>query len=91
MAEFCLDCWNKINGTDDGEKKYIISEDFDLCEGCGEWKHVIIMERKAYYMRKFRYFILPFRILYGILYFLYRLLMLPCFLFKYYKSKKNNL
>ena len=50
MAEFCLDCWNKINKTEENEKKYVLSKDLDLCEGCGEWKRVIIMERKAYYM-----------------------------------------
>lgn len=92
MAEFCLECWNKMNETDDNEKKYIMSEDIDLCEECGEWKRVIIMERKAYYMYKFRYFILPFRIICGILYFLWRLLILPYLIIKYCKSKnKYNL
>ena len=57
MAEFCLECWNKLNGTNDNERKYIISKDLDLCEECGEWKPVIVMERKKFYLRKFRYFI----------------------------------
>ncbi len=47
MAEFCLDCWNKINKSKDDEKKYILSKDLDLCEGCGEWKHVVIRKRKG--------------------------------------------
>lgn len=72
MAEFCLDCWNKMNEREDSEKKYILSKDFDLCEGCGEWKPVIIMERKAYYIHKFRYFILPFRVICNVLYLLFR-------------------
>ena len=63
MAEFCLNCWNRINKTEDNEKKYIISKDLDLCEGCGEWKSVIIMERKEFYMYKFRYFIFPIRVI----------------------------
>ena len=63
MAEFCLECWNKMNETDENEKKYITSKELDLCEGCGEWKHVIIMERKAYYMRKFKLFFWPFIII----------------------------
>ena len=63
MAEFCLDCWNKINESNDSEKKYIISKDLDLCEGCGEWKPVIIMERRAYYAHKLRYVILPLKII----------------------------
>lgn len=51
MAEFCLDCWNKLNGTNDRKRKYIISKDLDLCEGCGKWKNVIVIERKYYYKR----------------------------------------
>lgn len=43
MAEFCLECWNWLNRRNDPEKDYIISKDLDLCEGCGEWKHVIVM------------------------------------------------
>ncbi len=41
MAEFCLDCWNKLNGTCDTEDDWVISKDLDLCEGCGQWKHVV--------------------------------------------------
>ena len=92
MAEICLDCWNKMNKTNHNKRKYIVSKQLDLCEDCGEWKHVIIMERKAYYMRKFRYLILPFRIFFYILYFVFRLLLLPYLIFKYYKScDKDNL
>ena len=50
MAEFCLDCWNRINGTNDSPEKYIISKDLDLCEGCGEWKPVIEGFRNGYYI-----------------------------------------
>ena len=63
MAEFCIDCWNKLNEREESEEKYILSKDLDFCEGCGEWKHVIIMERREYYMYKFRYFIFPIKIL----------------------------
>ena len=87
MAEFCLDCWNEMNKTNTDEKYYIISKDLDLCEGCGKWKHVIIMERKAYYMHKFRYLILPFRVINFILYFIWKLMLLP---FKYYKSENKH-
>lgn len=45
MAEFCPECWKKLNG-DDG-KEYILSYDVDLCEGCGEWKQVIVAERRG--------------------------------------------
>lgn len=91
MAEFCLDCWNKMNESKDNEKKYILSDDLDLCEGCREWKPIIIMMRREYYMYKFRYFIFPFKIIYNVIYFLCRLLILPYLIFKYRKwlfSKK---
>lgn len=74
MSEICLDCWNNMNESKDNEKKYILSRDLDLCEGCGEWIPVIIMERKVYYIHKFRYYILPFRIIYNILNYVYGLI-----------------
>lgn len=46
MVEFCLKCWNELNGTNDGKDKYILSEEFDLCENCGEYTRVIIGERR---------------------------------------------
>ena len=49
MAEFCLKCWNKMNKTNDEESKFVMSRDLDLSEGCGEWKHVIICERKSFW------------------------------------------
>ncbi len=45
MAEFCLDCWNKLNGTSDSRFRYVLSEELDLCEECGEYKRVIVVER----------------------------------------------
>ena len=45
MAEFCLDCWNRINETNDSPRRYILSREPDLCEGCGECKRVIFVER----------------------------------------------
>ena len=45
MAEFCLDCWGKISGEEATESQYVLSEELELCEGCGEWKHVIVSER----------------------------------------------
>lgn len=48
MAEFCLDCWNKIMGVNDPPGKYIISREVDLCEECGEWKPVIIRIKWRY-------------------------------------------
>ncbi len=45
MAEFCLDCWNKINKTNDYKMRYILSLGKDLCEECGRYKRVIVAER----------------------------------------------
>lgn len=43
MAEFCLECFNKLNGTH--YTKGDVIEDIDLCEGCGEYKKCIVMFR----------------------------------------------
>ena len=57
VAEFCLECWNKINDTNDDEKMYILSKDLDLCEECGEYKRVILAERKGYFKRSLKFFL----------------------------------
>ena len=75
MAEFCPDCWNRINGTDDKKSKYILSEYSELCEGCGQYKPVILEIKRYYYARKLRYITLPFVIIYRVICILGRLLM----------------
>lgn len=45
MAEICLECWNKRNETQDSKWRYVLSWDKDLCEECGEYKRVIVVER----------------------------------------------
>lgn len=52
MAEFCLDCWNRMNETNDPPKKYVISKELELCEGCGEWKPVIVKMRGGLSLRE---------------------------------------
>lgn len=47
MAEFCVDCWNEMNNSKEPADNFVLSEYFDLCEGCGEYKKVIITRRKA--------------------------------------------
>ena len=51
MAEFCLECWNRINETSLGKGEVVISKDLDLCEGCGERKPVIVKMRLGYQVR----------------------------------------
>ena len=45
MAEFCLECWNKMNETKDPPSRYVLSRNKDICEGCGEYKRVVVAER----------------------------------------------
>ncbi len=71
MAEMCFDCLNKLNDYKLKKRNYIISKDVDLCEECSELKQVVIVERKVYYMEKFRIIIFPFKLIYYILKFLF--------------------
>ena len=47
MAEFCPECWNKINHFNDPPEAYTLSWNLDICEGCGQWKRVVIGRRKS--------------------------------------------
>ena len=47
MAEFCKECWKKMNNFNDDSIRYVLSIDLDLCEGCGEYKRVVIDERPS--------------------------------------------
>ena len=52
MAEFCWECWNKINETKESKCRYILSWDKDFCEGCNQYKRVVIRERRWSYLQK---------------------------------------
>lgn len=45
MAEFCLDCWNRLNGRKDTEREYVLTYGIDICERCGKYKRVILRKR----------------------------------------------
>ena len=49
MAEFCLECWCKLNGTRKDRWRYMLSLDKDLCETCGEFKRVVVGDRSLYW------------------------------------------
>lgn len=83
MAEFCLECWAKKNREKPDKKKYIISKETDLCEGCGEIKPVVIGERDFYYLTSFLF--LPFEIIIIIV-----RLFLKLFIWLYKLIKKNR-
>ena len=84
MAEFCIECWNKINKSH-GKYKYVLSKDLDVCEGCGELKRVIIAERGYYYRRKFKYILFPIKLIE----FAVRILLLPYFVYIRIKNKDD--
>lgn len=44
MAEFCLKCFNELNGTH--YTKGDVIEAFDFCEGCAEYKKCIVKFRR---------------------------------------------
>lgn len=46
MAEFCLDCLNKICNANEPKRKFVMSKELYLCEECGEMKYVVICYRR---------------------------------------------
>ena len=50
MSEFCVKCWNELNGTHDRRSAFVLSEELDICEGCGEWKHVIVCYKQPFFI-----------------------------------------
>jgi len=43
MAEFCVKCFNELNGTAYQESDLCLEEDF--CEGCADWRPCVIKLR----------------------------------------------
>lgn len=87
MADFCPECWNRMNNTDESPDKFFLTDEPELCEGCGEQKRVIIAMRKGYYAYKFRYLILPFKIVCLVIYCASGIIILPYLIYKYNKKK----
>lgn len=44
-AYFVYYCWGDTNETNASPYRYVLSWKKDLCEGCGEYKRVIVVER----------------------------------------------
>lgn len=40
MAEFCLKCFNELNGSDHQTSEVWLEEDF--CEGCAAWRPCVV-------------------------------------------------
>ena len=46
MAEFCKDCFFEINPLKEDETVVLSApDDLDFCEGCGQWKRVVVRIR----------------------------------------------
>ncbi|WP_322181385.1 hypothetical protein [Neglectibacter caecimuris] len=61
MAEYCIDCWNKLNKPVPPKppEQFILSDMPELCEGCGKYRPTVIMERRGYCRHRFRFLQLP--------------------------------
>lgn len=46
MAEFCYECYKKILKGKKEKYELIISMCLDFCEGCGEFKPVVVREKR---------------------------------------------
>ncbi len=57
MAEFCVQCFNKLHHRKTVPSDYILSFYPALCEGCGKYKRIII-SRRLYIDRRFLFLIL---------------------------------
>ena len=44
MSEFCKDCYISICGGSENDK-IKLSKELDLCEGCGDYKRVVVSVR----------------------------------------------
>lgn len=55
MAEFCLDCFNKVSGSAYSSRYFHLSKEPELCEECGEWKPVIICVKRRYLVAEWFY------------------------------------
>ena len=90
MAMYCLACINKLCARNYAPKQMIFTKSLYICEGCGEYKTVVLMAKRYYWRRKLRIFriiTLPF-------YVLWRLLILPYLIVKnpppFIKKRQND-
>ena len=88
MAYFCIDCWNEIHHEKVNQKEYDISKELLLCEGCEEYKQVVLGPKVSLAERIF-VFLVPSWHVRRFLDFIGRLIIFPYFIFMYYKRKKK--
>ena len=49
MAEFCWECWNRINETNAPKSKYHLSWGREQCEECGQMKRIVVGIKRSYF------------------------------------------
>lgn len=55
MAEFCLECFNRLNHMELTEREVTLTEYDDLCEGCGRFLPVVeALEPEGFFARRKR-------------------------------------
>jgi len=53
MAKLCVKCYQQEceeMGEPFAERGLVISKDDDLCETCGEWKPVVVRQKKLWFL-----------------------------------------
>ena len=91
MAELCFDCLNETMGGKEDRRKYVYSDYLDLCEGCGQYKKVVLCKRGfLYYIRKFRIIIYPLMLICFPLILIYSLCVRLYCVIKFKKYKKHK-
>lgn len=53
MAEFCMECLNRISETNFKEEDFIMSEALEFCEECCKFKHIVIVRKKYFCAKRF--------------------------------------
>jgi hypothetical protein len=56
MAEFCYSCYIDILSGDKEKAELVISKGLDLCEGCGEYEQIVILEKSRFRLKLDRMF-----------------------------------
>lgn len=56
MADFCLECFNEYvlpaGERPRREKDVTLTDELELCEGCGEYKRVVVLDRPEPLLQK---------------------------------------
>ncbi len=91
MAEFCYECYKKLHKSAGNKSDYVISWGYDLCEGCGEIKHVVTGRRPKYFaFYGSSFLLLPFLIVGFVFYCLIKLIKHIHLKIKNNKKRKNS-